>query len=225
MTFSIAGRCERSGMVGVAITTSSICVGARCPWVRARVGAVATQNVTLPSIGPTVLDEIERGADAQAALGAVMAGPVQAEYRQVTVVDHRGNVAHVTGRRTLGRNAVVTGPGCVGAGNLLKSKEIPAAMVEVFQAEHELHLAARLMSALEEGLAAGGEEGPTHSAALLVADEQPWPLVDLRVDWDDHNPIAALRQLWTAYEPQMRDYVTRALDPASAPAYGVPGDL
>jgi len=224
MTFSIVGRCERTGMVGVAIATSSICVGARCPWARARVGAVATQNVTLPSIGPMVLDRIERGADAQAALDAVMAGPVAAAYRQVSVIDHRGRGAHVTGARTLGRNAVATGTGCIGAGNLLGTEAVPAAMVEVFQAEHELHLAARLMSALEGGLAAGGEEGAIRSAALLVADEQPWPLVDLRVDWDERNPVAALRNLWTDYRPQMQDYVTRALDPASAPAYGVPGD-
>jgi uncharacterized Ntn-hydrolase superfamily protein len=225
MTFSIVGRCERTGMVGVAITTSSICVGARCPWARARVGAVATQNVTLPSIGPMVLDRIERGADAQAALDAVMAGPVDADYRQVTAIDHRGRGAHFTGARTLGTNAVATGAGCIGAGNLLKTKAVPVAMVEAFQAERELHLGARLLGALEAGLAAGGEEGPVHSAALLVADEQPWPLVDLRVDWDERDPVAVLRDLWTDYQPQMRDYVTRALDPASAPAYGVPGDL
>ena len=48
-------------------------------------------------------------------------------------------------------------------------------------------------------------------------------MVDLRVDWDD-TPITALRSLWQVYEPQMDDYVTRALDPGSAPAYGVPGD-
>jgi uncharacterized Ntn-hydrolase superfamily protein len=224
MTFSIVGRCERTGMVGVAITTSSICVGARCPWARAGVGAVATQNVTLPSIGPMVLDRIERGAAAQAALDAVMAGPVAADYRQVTVIDHRGRCAHFTGARTLGTNAVATGTGCIGAGNLLRTEGVPAAMVEAFQAAHELHLAVRLLGALEAGLAAGGEEGPVHSAALLVADEQPWPLVDLRVDWDERNPIAVLRNLWTDYQPQMRDYVTRALDPASAPAYAVPGD-
>jgi uncharacterized Ntn-hydrolase superfamily protein len=212
-------------MVGVAIATSSICVGARCPWARSRTGAVATQNVTLPSIGPMVLDRIERGADAQAALDAVMAGPVDAEYRQVSVIDRRGGGAHFTGAKTLGTNAVATGKGCIGVGNLLRTKAVPAAMVEVFQAEHESHLAARLMSALEAGLAVGGEEGPVHSAALLVADEQPWPLVDLRVDWNERNPIAALRDLWTDYQPQMQDYVTRALDPASAPAYGVPGDL
>ena len=61
MTFSIAGRCARSGMFGVAITTSSICVGARCPHARAGVGAVSTQNVTDPNLGPLVLDMMAAG--------------------------------------------------------------------------------------------------------------------------------------------------------------------
>ena len=71
---------------------------------------------------------------------------------------------------------------------------------------------------------AGGEEGPTHSAALLVAGENAWPLVDLRVDWSE-DPVGDLRDLWVRYEPQMNDYLDRALNPAVAPAYGVPGDL
>jgi uncharacterized Ntn-hydrolase superfamily protein len=54
--------------------------------------------------------------------------------------------------------------------------------------------------------------------------EQSWPLVDLRVDWDDANPVSGLRRLWERFQPQMDDYVTRALDPDSAPAFGVPGD-
>ena len=78
------------------------------------------------------------------------------------------------------------------------------------------------MCALEAGLYdAGGEMGDVHSAALLAAHKHPWPVVDLRVDWDDTDPIRALRRLWTAYEPQMEDYVTRAINPASAPSYGV----
>ena len=56
MTFSIVGRCARTGMFGVAITTSSICVGSRCPHVRAGVGAVATQNITDPHLAKLVLD-------------------------------------------------------------------------------------------------------------------------------------------------------------------------
>ena len=63
------------------------------------------------------------------------------------------------------------------------------------------------------------------SASLLVAGEQSWPLVDLRVDWHDADPIGQLARLWKDYEPQMDDYVIRALDPDSAPSYGVPGDL
>jgi len=224
VTFSIVGRCARSGQLGVAITTSSICVGSRCPWVCAGVGAVATQNITLPRIGPDVLEAIGEGLHAQAALDRVMAGPVQPAYRQVTVVDRSGATAHFTGDRTLGTHDVSAGEGCVAAGNLLADRAVPEAMASAFAAHGSLILAERLLTALEAGVAAGGEEGPVHSAALLVADDQPWPLVDLRVDWDETAPIAALRRLWQAYQPQMDDYVTRAIDPASAPAYGVPGD-
>ena len=225
MTFSIAGRCAESGMLGLAITTSSICVGSRCPWVRAGAGAVATQNVTLPSLGTMVLDRLEAGEGARAALDAVMADREHADYRQVTVVDRAGGVAHFTGARTLGTNNVATGEGCVAAGNLLARREVPAAMVQGFESGKGAHLALRLLNGLEAGLAAGSEEGTVHSAALLVADRQPWPLVDLRVDWHESDPVAALAELWRAYEPQMADYVTRALDPASAPSYGVPGDV
>jgi len=224
MTFSIAGRCRRSGMLGVAVTTSSICVGARCPWVRARVGAVSTQNVTLPSIGPDVLDRLARGMSAREALEDVLSRERFTDYRQVTVVDGGGDIAHFSGANTLGVNAIAAGDGCVAGGNLLNDPDVPAAMISAFEASAEAHLAERLLRSLEAGIAAGGELGSVHSAALLVADDQPWPLVDLRVDWDDEAPVRALRSLWTAYEPQMRDYVTRALDPPSAPNYGVPGD-
>jgi len=78
---------------------------------------------------------------------------------------------------------------------------------------------------LEAGIAAGGEEGPVHSAALIVADRMPFPLVDLRVDWDDEDPVKKLRRLWTDYEPQMLDYLNRAINPSVAPSYGVAGDL
>ncbi len=102
--------------------------------------------------------------------------------------------------------------------------DVPGAMAREFAKDPSLHLAERLLRGLEAGLVAGGEMGPVKSAGLLVVHEQIWPLVDLRVDWSDEGPIPALRNLWSLYEPQMKDYVTRALDPRSAPAYGVPGD-
>ncbi len=224
MTFSIVGYCSRTGMAGVAITTSSISVGSRCPHARAGAGAVTTQNVTDPSIGPEVLSLMAEGASAHDAIARVMQGRPHAEYRQVAAVDLNGGSAHVTGDQILGTNAISTGTGCVAAGNLLASEAVPGAMVTSFESNADLHLADRLVTALQAGIAAGGEEGPTHSAALLVAFEHSWPLVDLRIDWTDDCPGAVLRDLWNAYEPQMEAYNLRAINPSAAPSYGVAGD-
>lgn len=224
MTFSIAGHCMRTGMFGVAITTSSICVGARCPHARAGIGAVATQNVTDPHLAELVFEHLERGDSARSAIDAVTRDRPHIDFRQLTAVDHNGDIAHFTGANILGTNAVSEGKNCVAAGNLLSSTAVPTAMTDAFAANEVEHLAERLLRALEAGVAAGGEEGPVHSAALIVHDEQPFALVDLRCDWDDDDPIIKLRRLWTDYEPQMQAYLDRALNPSAAPSYGVAGD-
>ena len=87
MTFSIVGHCKRTGMQGVAITTSSICVGSRCPWVRSGVGAVTSQNVTDPAIGNEVLDLLADGISVADAVKRVMDDRPHAAYRQVAAVD------------------------------------------------------------------------------------------------------------------------------------------
>ena len=224
MTFSIIGRCARKGMFGVAITTSSIAVGARCPHARAGVGAVDTQNVTDPSLGPELLDLMGQGKSARAAMDQVVHGRRDIEYRQLTAIDRSGGLAHWTGAKVLGRNAVAEGVDCLAAGNLLKSEGLPAAMVTKFGHLAETHLAERLLQALLAGLEHGGEEGPVHSAALLVYDKLSFPLVSLRVDWDDENPIARLGLLWKDYEGQLDAYLQRAVNPSGAQSYGVPGD-
>jgi uncharacterized Ntn-hydrolase superfamily protein len=111
----------------------------------------------------------------------------------------------------------------VAAGNLLAGDGVIAAMVAAFE-QGEGSLASRLLGALQAGQAAGGEAGAVHSAALSVVDDLTWPIVDLRIDWAEENPIGELEKLWLAYQPQLQDYLTRALDPTQAPSYGVPGD-
>ena len=224
MTFSIAGRCAKSGAFGVAITTSSIAVGARCPHARAGVGAVATQNVTDPNLGPLLLDLMSQGLSARDSIDSIIKNRPHIEYRQLTAVDRNGLSASWSGQHILGVHAVSEQVDCVAAGNLLKSAALPGAMTDAFAANADQHLAERLLRALEEGLASGGEEGPVHSAALIVYHQQAFPLVNLRVDWDDENPIRTLRKLWDDYKPQMGAYLQRAIDPTQAPSYGVPGD-
>lgn len=224
MTFSIVGRCEETGQLGIAISSSSIAVGARCPWVRAGVGAVATQNVTLPALGPQILDSLEHAQlDPAAAMEQALSANAWSEYRQVTVIDARGRTAFFSGKEALGTYHAVAGAQCVAAGNMLAGTHVIDAMVPAF-ANASGALADRLLAAMHAAMAAGGEAGPVHSAALKIVGEPSWPIVDLRVDWADDDPLGKLHDLWTAYQPQMQDYVTRALNPTAAPSYGVPGD-
>ena len=223
MTISIAARCERTGAFGVAISSSSPAVGSRCPNVRAGVGAVSSQNVTDPSLGPALLDSLQTGLGAHDALAAVSATATHPEYRQLTVVDQNGDAAVYSGEKSLGINAEVTAQNVAAAGNMLANPNVIQAMVDSFNSSFDKELADRLIQALEAGVLAGGEAGPVHSAAVLVATDVSWPTTNLRVDWDE-DPIAKLRELYKVWEPQAKDYVTRALNPTSAPSYGVPGD-
>jgi len=224
MTFSITGHCRNTGMFGVAITTSSISVGSRCPHARAGVGAVATQNITDPHLATLVLNQMEGGLSAQDAINRVTKNQDFIDYRQLTAIDHSGSTAHFTGAHILGTHAIHEAVDCIAAGNLLSSSVVPKAMVTGFNLNPEAHLAERLILGLEAGIAAGGETGPVHSAALIVADKMPFYLVDLRVDWDEKNPVGQLRKHWQAYAPQMQDYLNRAVNPNAAPSYGVAGD-
>ena len=224
MTFSIVGRCAETGQLGIAISSSSIAVGARCPWLRAGVGAVATQNVTLPALGPQILDLLEQQAlEPGDALQRALSANGWSQYRQVTVIDSQGRTALFSGNEALGLYNAVAGEQCVAAGNLLAGEAVIQAMVEAFESASG-QLADRLLAAMHGAMAAGGEAGPVHSAALKVVGDLVWPIIDLRVDWADENPIGQLDGLWQAYRPQMQDYLTRALDPTAAPSYGVPGD-
>ena len=157
MTFSLIGRCERTGAFGVAITTSSICVGARCPHVRAGAGAVATQNITDPAFGPAILELLAQDMGASEALEEAMAGKPHLDYRQLTVIDKTGATASFTGANILGTHAVFDGENCFAAGNLLSTVDVVSAMAGKFAANPDLHLAERLLAGLEAGVAAPPE--------------------------------------------------------------------
>lgn len=223
MTFSIVARCANSGQFGLGIASSSPAVAARCAYARSGIGAVATQNVTNPALGPRVLSQLAKNQSAAQALESSLAVEAFPDYRQVLVIDSEGRTAIHSGENALGIWTTASGVDCASGGNMLANRTVPAAIADQFQHASGT-LGDRLILAMQAGLDAGGEAGPLHSAGLLIVDEQHWPYAELRCDWTEACPISAITQAWEVYQPQADDYVTRALDPTAAPSYGVPGD-
>lgn len=223
MTFSLVARCEESGMFGLAVSSSSPAVAARCSHVRAGVGAVASQNVTDPMLGKKGLDLLEKGMSASQAIATLLASESNTEYRQVLIVDVNGQSAIHSGREALGIWTQAQAHNVASAGNLLASEHVPQAIVDEFSKSRG-HLGDRLISAMRAGLAAGGEAGPIHSAGLKIVDKVAWPVADIRCDWTEACPIEDIANAWQIYKPQLEDYVERAINPRAAPSYGVPGD-
>jgi uncharacterized Ntn-hydrolase superfamily protein len=213
---------DGDGAVGMAVTSSSPAVAARCIHLRAGVGGAASQNITDPRLGTSLLDGLAAGLDARGALAGVVADRPLVEYRQLTVLAMDGEGAAYSGSRTLGTHHDRVGARVVAAGNMLAGTEVIDAVVDTFEGSTG-ELEERLLVALEAGAAAGGEAGPVHSAGLSVVRQVPWRETDLRVDWSE-DPLGELRALLEVWLPQRDDYVTRGLDPTKAPSYGVPGD-
>jgi uncharacterized Ntn-hydrolase superfamily protein len=224
VTFSIVARCQAEGMFGVAVASSSPAVAARCAHARAHAGAVASQNITDPSLGPAILDALAEGVPAAAALASALSKTPFAAYRQVLVLGRDGPASVHSGGKALGCVARATAAHSAAAGNLLACEQVPQAMVDAFEAG-EGAFGARLMGALQAALRLGGEAGPIHSAGMLIVREVAWPIVDLRIDWSERDPLGELQALWTLYAPQIEAYVQRAVDPSQAPSFGVPGNL
>jgi uncharacterized Ntn-hydrolase superfamily protein len=223
MTFSLTARCPETGMFGMVISSSSPAVAARCVHLRAKAGAVASQNITDPALGQIGLDLLARGLSAAEVRDALIASSPFIAYRQLAIVDGAGRTASYSGSNTLGIHATREGDGAVAAGNILANDRVPSAMLGGYQATAGRPFAERLLAALNAGLDQGGEAGPVHSAGLCVVRDVSWPIIDLRVDWSE-RPIAALHELYAVYEPQIEDYVRRARQPSDAPGFGVAGE-
>jgi len=213
MTFSLAGRCERTGAVGAVIASASMAVAARCVAARAGVGAVCSQSTTDPRLREALLEAMAGGLTAGDAITAVAGRAEDIAYRQLAVVDAAGGSACYSGGLALGEAAGVRDSGAAAAGNLLADRNVPAAMLAAFTERASDSLGDRLIAALAAGLDAGGETSPVRSAGLLIAESVPWPVTDLRVDWHD-DPVGELAGLWQRWRPQAESYVQRALHPA-----------
>ena len=221
MTFSLVAR-DDTGAFGAVIASSSPAVAARCLNLRDAVGAANSQNITDPRLGTRILDAMAVTGSAQAAIDSVVASDSTAAYRQLVAVDAAGGTAVHSGAFTLGTFADAQGSGVVAAGNMLHNDSVPTMMVAAFlDAEGEIE--ERLLAALIAGFASGGEAGPIHSAGLAAVRGAGWWVTDLRVDWSE-TPVEDTAVLLERWLPERDNYVTRGIDPSTAPTYGVPGN-
>lgn len=205
-TFSIAAVDTATGESGVAVTTRVACVGNGVPWVRAGVGAVATQAWTRVEYGPDVLERMAAGAAAEEALRAEMQEDDGAARRQVGVVSLAGGTAQHTGSETSAWAGHRAGGTWVTQGNLLVGPEVLEAVARSFEATATTgrHLADRLIDALAAGQAAGGDarKGRLQSAAVVVADPREGVsrrpdgiTVDINV-CENPAPVEELRRIY-----------------------------
>ena len=214
-TFSIVGRCPRTGRLGVAITTSDVAVGSRCPYVMPEVGAGSTQASTDPRLGPAALRLLEAGKSPETALGELASKDRHIERRQIGLVDAQGRSAARTGAANAEWAGHLVEDNFVAMGNGLAGGQVVRAMADAFSACETRDLEERLLRSIEAGHDAGGEaqdSTPYHSAALLVYGSESYSRVDLRVD-EHPTPIEELRRVFEIYRPKIEFYHMRAIHP------------
>ena len=205
-TFSIAAVDPATGETGVAVTTRVPCVGNGVPWVRAGVGAVATQANTRTDYGPALLDALARGSSPDQALRRALAGDSLAHTRQVGVISRDGRSAQHTGDSTTAWAGHRAGRNYVTQGNILVGPEVLASVAANFERSEgsKRHLADRLIDALAAGYAVGGDarKGRTQSAAVVVADPRAGRSrrpdgITANINVCEHaEPVAELRRIY-----------------------------
>jgi uncharacterized Ntn-hydrolase superfamily protein len=197
VTYSIIGRDEATGELGVAVQSRAFGVGL-CAWARPGVGAVATQAFTERSYGPVGLDLLAAGESPADALAQLLRADEQRDFRQVAFLAADGRTAAHTGAACVPDCGHTARDGVSAQGNMLASPAVWHAAADTF-AEAEGSLAERLLAGLEAAEEAGGDFRGREAAVLLVVSgdpgQKPWePAVDLRVD-NHEEPLRELRRL------------------------------
>ncbi|WP_421950633.1 DUF1028 domain-containing protein [Pelagibacterium sp.] len=193
MTFSILAHDRATGAFGVATATGGPAVGSLVPHARAGVGALATQGYTNPLYAHDGLAALEAGYGAEAVVYALTTADPERDRRQVIVMDRTGATAGWSGQGLTEAVGMHLQTDLAIAGNLLGTTDVVPAMAQAFsRAGGSLEL--RLLAALTAGDLAGGDARGIQSAAIKTYTDQPYPAIDVRVDFA-RNPLDELSAL------------------------------
>jgi len=220
MTYTLIARCPRTGAFGIGIATYSLAVGAKCPAIATGVGALTTQAFVNPTFKALGLRLLGQGHPAAQVLDLLRGADPDFDFRQVAIIDRRGDVVCHTGTRTRQWSGHHAGDGFVALGNVLKGEAVVAAMADAYRASETQEIAERIMRGLEAGRLTGGQHGldgplPERSASLLVHEGEEHALLDLRVD-SHSDAVIELRRVLDEFKPYVPFYRQRWREPAKA---------
>jgi uncharacterized Ntn-hydrolase superfamily protein len=220
MTYTILGRCQRTGRMGIGIATFSITVGRYCRGVRAMTGVTISQAFANERNNKLALRLLSQGFAAPSVLDHLLKNDRYFEYRQIGVIDREGAAVAYSGPHTRGYSGHVTGANYVAFGNGLVGPKVAEAIAEGFLARPDADLEERLLMGIEAGRDAGGQGTayghiPERSAALLVYSQHPYPDIDLRVDLHA-TAVEELRRVYGEYKPYEAYYRERGRNPRGA---------
>jgi uncharacterized Ntn-hydrolase superfamily protein len=194
MTWSIIAREENTGRVGIIVATKFFAVGSMVPHIKTGAGAIASQAFVSPYYGPKGLALLDAGTSAEQTVERLIAEDEGRQNRQLHVIDRQGRFAAHTGSACVGWCGHELRTSFSIAGNMLAGPGVIAQTARAYERQDALPLARRLIAAMKAGEAAGGDKRGKQSAALLIHDQEDYPLYDLRVD-DHPDPLAEIARL------------------------------
>lgn len=220
MTYTLIARCPRSGAFGIGIATYSLAVGAKCPAIATGIGALTTQAFVNPTLKALGLRLMGQGHPAAHVLDLLRGADPNFDFRQVAIIDRRGDVVCFTGAKTRPWSGHLVGDGFVAIGNVLKGEGVVSAMASAYQNQGVADFSERIMQALEAGRSAGGQHGldgplPERSASLLVHDGEEHAALDLRVD-SHVDAVGEMRRVFDEFRPYVPFYRQRWREPGKA---------
>ncbi len=203
-TYSIVAIDPETGDMGVAVQSHWFSVGTIVSWGEAGVGVIATQSFVNASFGPHGLELLKSGLTAKEVLDKLISEDEGREFRQLAILDAKGNVAAFTGKNCIQPAGHITGKGYSVQANLMMNDKVWPAMSKAFE-NSKGSFAERILDALDAAQKVGGDIRGKQSAALLIVRAKStgkvWEdrLIDLRVE-DSNEPLKELRRLYKVHQ-------------------------
>jgi uncharacterized Ntn-hydrolase superfamily protein len=194
MTWSILAHDPATGTLGVAVASRFFAVGAICPFVEGRVGALATQALVNPMYAVHAMPRLRAGEAPETILAALVSPDPGADQRQFHIIDAAGRIAQHTGSNCVDWAGHVAAENVSVAGNMLAGEATVRATLAAYLSASG-SMAERLLTAMQAGEQAGGDKRGKQSAGMKIASADPYPDLDIRAD-DHPDPLSELRRLY-----------------------------